>query len=161
MSSPTADVSVRVAWADDAHAIAAVQLRAWQEKYADLLPAGVLPDDVESVAEAWRTSLTRPEDARNRVLVALERNRVKEALEELPPTHEGYRALRDARARYAEIVEAGGIECEVTPASTDEMARPAPRPAYSVLRSERPGAPVLPDWREGLHEFIASLVSTP
>ena len=60
-----------------------------------------------------------------------------------------------------EIVDIGDIECEVTPASTDEMARPAPRPAYSVLRSERPGAPVLPGWREGLREFVASLVSTP
>ncbi len=76
MSSPTADVSVRVAWADDAPAIATVQLRAWQEKYADLLPAGVLPTDVAVATEAWRASLARPEDARNRVLVALERNRV-------------------------------------------------------------------------------------
>ncbi len=76
MSSPTADVSVRIAWADDATAIATVQLRSWQEKYADLLPPGVLPNDVAAAAEAWRTSLARPDDARNRVLVALERNRV-------------------------------------------------------------------------------------
>lgn len=76
MTSPTADVSVRVAWADDAPAIATVQLRAWHEKYADLLPADVLPDDVDAATEAWRASLSRPEDARNRVLVALERNRV-------------------------------------------------------------------------------------
>lgn len=75
MTSPTADVSVRVAWADDAPAIAAVQLRAWRTTYADLLPADALPDQ-ESVAAAWRASLGRPRDARNRVLVALERNRV-------------------------------------------------------------------------------------
>ena len=75
MSSPTADVSVRVAWADDAPAIGALQVRAWRTAYADLLPAEALPD--ESVAtEAWRSSMTRPADARNRVLVALERNRV-------------------------------------------------------------------------------------
>ena len=30
MSNPTADVSVRIAWGDDADAIAAVQVRAWQ-----------------------------------------------------------------------------------------------------------------------------------
>jgi ribosomal protein S18 acetylase RimI-like enzyme len=76
MSSLTADVSVRIAWADDAPAIAELQLRSWREKYAGLLPADALPGDVDAAAAAWRASLTRPGDARNRVLVALERNRV-------------------------------------------------------------------------------------
>ena len=73
---PGADVSVRVAWADDADAIAAVQVRAWPEMYAGLLPADVLPTDVEEVALQWRQALVRPTDARHRALVALERNRV-------------------------------------------------------------------------------------
>ena len=73
---PSADVSVRVAWADDAAAIAAVQVRAWPELYSGLLPAEVLPTDVDAVADQWRQALARPADARNRVLVALERNRV-------------------------------------------------------------------------------------
>lgn len=75
---PGADVSVRVAWADDAEAIAAVQVRAWPVLYAGLVPADALPTeaDVETVAARWRSALTRPADARNRVLVALERNRV-------------------------------------------------------------------------------------
>jgi len=72
MSLPTADVSVRIAWSDDAPAIAAVQTRAWREMYADLLPVVGLEID----PEAWRASLARSTDARNRVLVALERNRV-------------------------------------------------------------------------------------
>ena len=76
MSSPTSDVSVRVAWADDAPAIAELQLRAWQDKYAGLVPAEALPDDVEAAAAAWRASMSKPGDARNRVMVALERNRV-------------------------------------------------------------------------------------
>lgn len=76
MTSPSADVSVRIAWADDAPAIAEVQLRTWRTTYADLLPTDALPDDVEGAAVAWRTALSRPGDARNRVLVALERNRV-------------------------------------------------------------------------------------
>src|SRR6478609_5820348 len=76
MSSPTADVSVRIAWADDAAAIAELQVRTWREVYADLLPADALPDDVPAAAAAWQASLSRPRDARNRVLVALERNRV-------------------------------------------------------------------------------------
>ena len=53
MSSPTSDVSVRVAWADDAPAIAELQLRAWRDKYAGLVPAEALPDDVEAAAAAW------------------------------------------------------------------------------------------------------------
>ena len=75
MSSPTADVSVRVAWADDAPAIGGLQVRAWRSTYANLLPPEALPDEA-TATEAWRASMTRPADARNRVLVALERNRV-------------------------------------------------------------------------------------
>lgn len=76
MSTPTADTSVRIAWADDAPAIAGLQARAWQTAYAGILPAEALDLDVESAAAAWRQSFGRPGDARNRVLVALERNRV-------------------------------------------------------------------------------------
>ena len=64
---------------DDAPAIAELQLRAWPELYGDLLPAEAIPsgpEAVEAAAAAWRASLTKPGDARNRVLVALERNRV-------------------------------------------------------------------------------------
>jgi murein L,D-transpeptidase YcbB/YkuD len=39
---------------------------------------------------------------------AVRHGRVKATLLDLPPAHEGYRKLREARARYAEIVEAGG-----------------------------------------------------
>jgi len=75
---PTADVSVRVAWADDAPGIAAVQVRAWRAAYADLLPADVLEAlDVDEFAALWHASLTHPKDARNRVLVALERNMIR------------------------------------------------------------------------------------
>lgn len=72
MTSPTADVSVRVAWADDAAAIARVQLAAWRSEYADLVPAEALPQDPDVVAQGWHQLLTRPADARQRVLVALE-----------------------------------------------------------------------------------------
>jgi GNAT superfamily N-acetyltransferase len=67
MASPTADVSVRIAWTDDAAAIAGVQVRAWGAAYAL---------DPDATAAAWSEALRRPGDARNRVLVALERNRV-------------------------------------------------------------------------------------
>ena len=53
-----------------------------------------------------------------------------------------------------EIVAASGVSCEVRTCSTAEMPRPATRPAYSVLRSGR-DAPVLPDWRRGVAEYMA------
>src|SRR3954469_25556146 len=75
---PTADVSVRVGWADDAMGIAAVQGRAWRAQYAGLLPDDVLEAlDPAEFAAAWQASLNSPKDARNRVLVALERNTVR------------------------------------------------------------------------------------
>lgn len=79
MNSPGADVSVRIAWADDAPAIARVQLRAWPELYGGLVPAEAIPSGPEAedaAAAAWAESMQKPGDARNRVLVALERNRV-------------------------------------------------------------------------------------
>jgi dTDP-4-dehydrorhamnose reductase len=55
-----------------------------------------------------------------------------------------------------EIVARAGASCEVKPCTTAEMPRPATRPAYSVLRSERAGeAPVLPEWRDGLERYLA------
>lgn len=75
---PQADVSARIAWADDADAIADVQVKAWRQAYAALLPSDVLEAlDPEQFAAAWAASLTKPKDARNRVLVALERNTVR------------------------------------------------------------------------------------
>ena len=54
------------------------------------------------------------------------------------------------------VVEAAGIELEVKSGRTEDMDRPAPRPAYSVLRSERPEAPELPHWQEGVHDFVSA-----
>ncbi len=58
-----------------------------------------------------------------------------------------------------EIVDAAGLSCEVSPGRTEALARPAPRPAYSVLRSERAGTPRLRDWRDGLTSYMALGVS--
>jgi dTDP-4-dehydrorhamnose reductase len=55
------------------------------------------------------------------------------------------------------IFEEAGVECRVREITTEELGRPAPRPAYSVLRSEREGAPRLPHWREGLRACLERL----
>jgi dTDP-4-dehydrorhamnose reductase len=55
-----------------------------------------------------------------------------------------------AQASFA----AAGVDCTVRPVTTDEFPRPAPRPAWSVIESERPEVPRLPDWRDGLTEYF-------
>jgi len=55
-----------------------------------------------------------------------------------------------------EIVAGADVACEVRPCRTEDMPRPATRPAYSVLGSERDDAPVLPDWHLGLAEYMAA-----
>ncbi len=58
------------------------------------------------------------------------------------------------------IVEQAGAECEVRPGSTAQLGRPAPRPSYSVLASERATeAPALPEWRVGLARYLAAGVT--
>ena len=64
-------------------------------------------------------------------------------------------------ADFAEaIFETRGLSCRVRRIPTSEMQRPAPRPAYSVLRSERAGAPELPHWRDGLSTCLERLDAT-
>jgi dTDP-4-dehydrorhamnose reductase len=55
------------------------------------------------------------------------------------------------------IFEEAGLSTRVREITTEELGRPARRPAYSVLRSEREGAPRLPHWREGLRECLERL----
>ncbi len=58
-----------------------------------------------------------------------------------------------------EIVARSGHVCEVVRGTTAELGRPAPRPAYSVLTSERGDeAPRLPEWRDGLDAFMDLVV---
>ena len=57
-----------------------------------------------------------------------------------------------------EIVAAAGLSCVVRPITTEQLDRPALRPAYSVLRSEKRDAPRLPHWRHGLSECLEGLL---
>jgi dTDP-4-dehydrorhamnose reductase len=61
-------------------------------------------------------------------------------------------------ADFAEaIFEEARLAARVRRISSTELERPARRPAYSVLRSERPGAPRLPHWRDGLRACLAEM----
>jgi len=55
------------------------------------------------------------------------------------------------------LFEEAGVDCRVREITTEELGRPAPRPAYSVLRSERGDAPRLAHWREGLRACLERL----
>ena len=60
-------------------------------------------------------------------------------------------------ADFAEAIFAeAGLACRVRRISSAEFGAAAPRPANSVLRSEK-GAPALPHWREGLRACLAAM----
>lgn len=62
-----------------------------------------------------------------------------------------------ARAIFAEL---GLDPARVHSTTSEEFIRPAPRPAYSVLSTEkwqRAGLPELPHWRDALHEAFETL----
>jgi dTDP-4-dehydrorhamnose reductase len=62
-------------------------------------------------------------------------------------------------ADFAEaIFEEAGLDTRVRRITTQEFGAPAPRPAYSVLRSGK-DAPRLPHWHEGLRACLSRLGS--
>lgn len=81
------------------------------------------------------------------------------ALVRLP--HGLYHVAAEGDCTWADFAEAifaeAGLSCRVRRITTAELARPAPRPAYSVLRSEHAEAPRLPHWRDGLRACLARI----
>ena len=53
-------------------------------------------------------------------------------------------------------LEAAGVECKVSKTTAAAYGRPAPRPAYSVLVTERDDAPRLPAWQDGLAAHLSA-----
>jgi dTDP-4-dehydrorhamnose reductase len=58
-----------------------------------------------------------------------------------------------------EIFERAGIDCRVLPATSEQFVRPAKRPAYSVLGTERRDPLTLPPWQDGLAAYLATRVA--
>lgn len=56
----------------------------------------------------------------------------------------------------AEIFRQAEVQCAVEPATSEQMARPAPRPAWSALATERDDVLAMPDWRDGLAGYLAA-----
>jgi dTDP-4-dehydrorhamnose reductase len=54
-----------------------------------------------------------------------------------------------------EIFRQAEVACRVEPASSEQMARPAPRPAWSALASERDDVVPMPPWQDGLAGYLA------
>src|SRR5579872_1618460 len=55
-----------------------------------------------------------------------------------------------------EIVKSAGLTTDVRPVSSQQMARPAPRPAYSVLSATSLGqyGIVMPGWQDALQRYL-------
>jgi len=58
-----------------------------------------------------------------------------------------------------EVFDRAGVDCRVLPTTTAAFPRPAPRPAYSVLGSERSKPLVLPPWQDGVAAYLATRVT--
>jgi dTDP-4-dehydrorhamnose reductase len=55
-----------------------------------------------------------------------------------------------------EIFRQAEVDCAVEAVGSEQMARPAPRPAWSALQSEREDVLPMPDWRDGLAGYLAA-----
>jgi dTDP-4-dehydrorhamnose reductase len=55
-----------------------------------------------------------------------------------------------------EIFRQAEVQCRVEAATSEQMARPAPRPAWSALESERPDVLPMPPWQDGLAGYLAA-----
>ncbi len=54
-----------------------------------------------------------------------------------------------------EIFDQAKVECKVLSATSEMLGRPAPRPPYSALVSQREHAIKLPSWQDGLAGYLA------
>jgi dTDP-4-dehydrorhamnose reductase len=59
-----------------------------------------------------------------------------------------------------ELFEQAGVSTPVLPTTAAQFQRPAPRPAWSVLASERAETPALPPWQQGVRGYLDERRST-
>jgi len=74
----SADVSARLAWPNDAPAIAQIQRQHWLASFGETIAeADLAATDESAMAERWAQLISAPPDARIRTLVALERANIR------------------------------------------------------------------------------------
>jgi len=143
-----------------------------------LLGEAAAGEDAWIVRSSWLFGWTSTNFVRTMLRLGAERDEVSVVADQRGcPTYVGHLAdatrvlvdlprgiwhlAADGECTWAEFAEAifeeAGIDCSVRRITTADLGRPAPRPAYSVLRSERPDAPSLPHWREGLRACLERL----
>jgi dTDP-4-dehydrorhamnose reductase len=83
-------------------------------------------------------------------------------LAERPDASGVFHAAGDGACSWFELaIEAmrlRDLDCRVVAVTTEEFPRPAPRPAFSVLASEREDGVRLPDWHEGVAQHVKEVV---
>jgi dTDP-4-dehydrorhamnose reductase len=55
------------------------------------------------------------------------------------------------------VLAQAGVRCHVAEVTSEHFPRPAPRPAFSVLGSERDDPIVLPTWQDGVRGYLTEL----
>jgi dTDP-4-dehydrorhamnose reductase len=55
-----------------------------------------------------------------------------------------------------EIFRQAEVDCRVEEATSEQVARPAPRPAWSAMASERDDVVPMPPWQDGLAGYLAA-----
>jgi len=55
-----------------------------------------------------------------------------------------------------EIFRQAELDCRVDPTTSDQFVRPAPRPAWSALETERDDVLPMPPWQDGLAGYLAA-----
>ena len=138
----------------------------------------VVGDEGWIVRSSWLFAATGHNFVRTMLRLGAERDEVRVVADQVGcPTYVGqlaaatrelvelprgmWHVAAEGECSWAEFAEAifaeAGVRCRVARISTEEYGAPAPRPRYSVLRSERPKAPRLPHWRDGLRACLAAM----
>ena len=139
LGASAANIVVRTAWlyGVDGHNFVETMLRLASERDA----VQVVTDQLGS--PTWSGHLAP-------ALVGLLERRVAGLVHLTGGGHVSWNGFAEEIFRQAEVA------CRVEPTTSDRFVRPAPRPAWSALESEREDVLPLPPWQDGLAGYLAA-----